>query len=391
MTSLEQAAALLRSEDAAGLLFAALTGAADPVPPGFSVRLTNWQYRPGAEATAGYEATYAVSDGTVTEHLFVTTATVGPPAVRASRDGLSFAVWRHPGDPLLPGLAPACSPEEVMRWLDVHPREFGLALLGYRPLRRAVLRATADGTTTYLKVLRPDRADALALRQHLVAGAGLTPPLRSRPRPGVLVTDAAPGRSLAAALADPSRPALPTPAEIVDLLDALPSGLAALPRRPAWSERLDFHAATAAERLPDEAGRIATIAGRIGRVVATAPVGPVGPTHGDLHEANLFVDSGRLGLIDLDAAGPGLREDDLGCLLGHLAVLPGLSPAHYGLVPSLLEQWTGHFESLVDPDALRARTAAVILSLVAGGDGDQAEHRLGLAEAWAGGPTPDGG
>ena len=51
-----------------------------------------------------------------------------------------------------------------MSWLQVTPNHFDLTLLAYRPLRRAVLRATADGSETYLKVLRPERADRLAVR-----------------------------------------------------------------------------------------------------------------------------------------------------------------------------------------------------------------------------------
>ena len=384
MINLDRAAALLQSSDAAGLLLVALTGDPHAELPGFTATLIDWQYRPGAEVTAGYEVHYPDGrGGTASEHLYATTADVGPPAVTVARDDLSFGVWRHPDDPRLPGLAPACDPHTVLGWLDGVPATFDLTMLGYRPLRRAVLRATADDRVSYLKVLRPERAERLAVRQNLLADAGLTPALSSRPAPGVLVTPAASGRPLAELLASPGDPWLPDAAALVGLLDRLPSGLVDLPRRPAWADRLDFHTATAIDRLPSEADRLAALAARLQTVLDAAPVGPVVPTHGDFYEANLLVAGSRLTLIDLDASGPGLREDDLACLLAHVAVLPALSPDHYSDVPPVLDVWTADFAERVAPAALFARVAAVILSLVAGGEDGQAEHRLGLAEAWA--------
>ena len=86
-------------------------------------------------------------------------------------------VWRHPADPRLPGLAPSCDPETVLGWLTAAgipaPEALHVELLGYRPLRRAVLRATADGADYYLKVLRSGYDDRLAERQELLAGAGV--------------------------------------------------------------------------------------------------------------------------------------------------------------------------------------------------------------------------
>lgn len=384
MSDLQRAAALLQSPDAAGLLLAALTGDPGAELPGFRADLTTWQYRPGAEVSAGFDVTYCDPSGaTVTDPLFVTTAPVGGGGgATVTRDGLTFVCWRHPADPWLPGLAPACDPRVVMNWLGAAPASFDLTLLGYRPLRRAVLRATADDDVAYLKVLRPERADRLAVRQELLAAAGLTPPLASRPAPGVLITPRAPGRPLSAVLADPGH-ALPTPDALIDLLDRLPAGLAELPRRPAWADRLDFHAATATDRLPEAADQLAELAGALQTILQDAPVGPIVATHGDFYEANLLVDDGRLALIDLDASGPGLREDDLACLLAHLAVLPHLSPGHYGAVPAVVEEWTADFARRVHPAALYARVAAVILSLIAGGTPGQAEHRLALAQEWA--------
>lgn len=389
MSDLDRAAALLQSHDAAGLLLAAITGDPCATVPGFAAELTGWQYRPGAEVTAGYTVRYRDSDGReLTEFLYATSAPVGPPAATLSRDELDIGVWRHPHDPRLPGLVAACDPGTVLGWLAEAgrptPAAFDLTLVGYRPLRRAVLRATADDVVSYLKVLRPDRAERLAVRQELLAGAGLTPPLLGRPAPGVLLTSAASGRPLAALLARPDDPGVPSAATLVSLLDRLPTGLAALDLRPAWADRLDFHAGTAGQRLPDQAGRIAALAARLQALLDAAPVGPIVPTHGDFYEANIMVEGAELTLIDLDAAGPGRRDDDLACLLAHVAVLPGLSPLHYGHLVEVLAAWTAEFAARVPPSSLYPRVAAVILSLVAGGEADQAEHRLDLAEQWAG-------
>ncbi|MCA0296205.1 MAG: aminoglycoside phosphotransferase family protein [Actinobacteria bacterium] len=381
MSAPEQVAALLRSTAAEGLLHAALT-AGNVELPGFRARLVNWQFRPRAEVCAGYEVTYETPAGVVQEHLFATSAEVGPPAATLVRDGLRVDVWRHPDDPRLPGLAAACDPATVMSWLGRTPEVFDLTLLGYRPLRRAVLRATADGAPSFLKVARPDRADALVERQTLLARADLTAPVLARPAPGVVLTAAVPGRPLSHHLAGDATTA-PSAADLVALLDRLPASVADLPRRPAWSERLGFHSAAAAERLPGSSSRLATLAERLPSILDAAPVGPLVPTHGDFYEANILVDGPRLWVIDLDAVGPGRREDDLACLLAHLAVLPGLAPDTYACVPAVVEAWAEDFARRVDASALAARVAAVLVSLVAGGVDDQAEHRLDLAEEWA--------
>lgn len=388
MAQLDREVALLQSPDAAGLLRAALTGAADLALDGFEAELTSWQYRPGAEVTAGYRVSYDPDGvGPVEEHLFVTSAAVGPPAVTVSRDHLRFDVWRHPSDPRLPALATACDPQAVLGWVRAEgeplPDAFDLTLLGYRPLRRAVLRATADDRCYYVKVLRPERAHRLVQRQDLLAGAGLTPPILARPAAGVLLTAAAPGAPLSTRLAGPPA-GLPSSEDLIDALDRLPAQVCDLARRPSWADRLDFHAATARDRLPEESARIDRVLAELDQMLAEAPTGPVRPTHGDFYEANIMVDErGRISLIDLDSVGPGLREDDLACLLAHLSVLPALSPQHYAGVASVVEGWTRDFERAVHPVALGARTAAVVLSLVAGADGDQALTRLDLTEQWA--------
>ena len=382
---------LLTSPEAAGLLQAALTGDPEVRLPGFTSRLDDLHYRPGSEVTAIYTVTFEPTPGQVqNEHLLATTAEVTG-AATLRRGDLAVRVWRHPADPRLPGLAPACDPAVVLDWLRdaallaPEPRALHVDLLTYRPLRRAVLRATCDDQDFYLKVVRPGYDDRLALRQELLAAADLTVPILSRPAPGVLLSQAIRGLSLARVLAGrrQGQEALPDPGDLTGLLDRLPAAALDLPRRPSWSGNLEFHATTARQQLPEATDRIGALARTVTHVLDHGRHGPVVPTHGDFYEANIFVDHDTLRFIDIDSVGPGLREDDLACCLAHLAVLPGLDPDTYPRVPEVLAQWQAAFEQQVDATDLRARTAGVLLSLVAGAEPEQAVHRLALAEDFA--------
>ena len=385
---------LLTSPEAAGLLQAALTGDPEVVLPGFTARLDDLHYRPGSEVTGIFTVSWTGRDGApLTEHLLATTATVTGEAVASlSRGDLTLRVWRHPGDPRLPGLAPACDPGTVLGWLRdarpgaADPVALHVDLLAYRPLRRAVLRASADDADFYLKVLRPGYDDRLAVRQRLLAQEDLTVPVLTRPAPGVLLSPSIEGVSLARVLVDwqRGRRALPAASDLTDLLDRLPASVLDLPRRASWTENLDFHAATARQQLPGAAARIDALVDAVRRVTGQQRHGPVVPTHGDFYEANIFVDDDVLRFIDIDSVGPGLREDDLACCLAHLAVLPDLDPVAYPRVPEVLDAWQHAFERQVDAADLRARTAGVLLSLVSGAEPEQARRRLQIAEHFAG-------
>ena len=392
MSAFAEETELLTSSEAAELLQAALTGDPEVVLPGFTARLDDLHYRPGSEVTAIYTVTFQSPDGhPTTEHLLATTAEVSGQVATLSRGGLTLRVWRHPADPRLPGLAPACDPATVLDWLAAaeprlrEARSLHLDLLAYRPLRRAVLRATADGEHFYLKVMRPGYDDRLATRQELLADADLTVPLLARPAPGVLISPGIPGRSLAHRLVEwqHGRGKLPAPGDLTALLDRLPPATLSLPKRSSWSENLDFHAATARQQLPAEAGRIDALAGTVADVLGEGRHGPVVATHGDFYEANIFVDGTTLRFIDIDSVGPGLREDDLACCLAHLAVLPDLDPDAYPRIPEVLDAWQHAFEQQVDARDLRARTAGVLLSLISGAEPDQALRRLEIAEHYA--------
>ena len=381
--TIDRALALMTSPEAGSVLQLAVTGDPGAELPGFRFELDRVHHRPGADVSAIFQIWYDLPSPQVPteEWLGLTTVEVTDGVTTLVHNDLVLRAWRHPADPRLPGLSAACDAEVVAGWMGA-PVE--LEMLAYRPLRRAVLAARGE-RSAFIKVLRPGKASGLAQRQRLLHGAGIAPAVLGEPLPGVVVSAAADGISLAQALvAWPDHPAqLPSAASLVALLDALPAEAVRFPRRESWSDRTDFHAAGAAAVLPDQADEIHSLAGEITRLLALAPSGPVVASHGDYYEANIFTRDGRAtSVIDLDSLGPGRRDDDLACLLGHVAVLPNLSPEHYPRVAEVVETWRTEFERVVHPASLRARTAAVILSLVSGADVPTALARLDLARAW---------
>ncbi len=381
--TIDRALALMTSPEAGSVLQLALTGDPGAELPGFRFELDRVHHRPGADVSAIYQIWYDLPSpqSPTEEWLGLTTVEVTDGVATLVHNDLVLRAWRHPADPRLPGLPAACDTEVVSGWLGASVE---LEMLAYRPLRRAVL-AARGARPAFVKVLRPGKASGLAQRQRLLHAAGIAPAVLGEPLPGVVVSAAADGVSLAQALvAWPDHPAqLPSAASLVALLDALPAEAVRFPRRDSWSDRTDFHAAGAAAVLPDQADEIHALAGEITRLLALAPSGPVVASHGDYYEANIFTRNGRAtSVIDLDSLGPGRRDDDLACLLGHVSVLPNLSPEHYPRVAEVVETWRAEFERVVHPASLRARTAAVILSLVSGADVPTALARLDLARAW---------
>ncbi|WP_324649542.1 aminoglycoside phosphotransferase family protein [Georgenia sp. H159] len=390
--------ALLTGPEAGEVLQAALAAEGATLGP-WSVHAVH--HRPGAGVTVGY--TVRAGEGGEEDYLCATTGRVtAPPGLGLVRleSGRSVVhVWRHPADPELPALADACSPARLAERLGVAEAP-SVELLAYRPLRRAVVRARgaslSDGEV-YVKVVRPKTLRDLASRHVMLTEAGVpAPQVLHADDDGLLAIRAGRGTSLAGELArgmDVTR-ARSVLSDVVTVLDRLPATALGLPRRSAWAERSGHYAHAASVVLPEHADRIERLADGIAAALARTDPGPVAPTHGDLYEANLLMTEGRVStVLDVDALGPGHRVDDLACLLAHVSVLPHLAPRTYPGVPVVLETWTAMCGQWVDPGALHARAAGVVLSLVAGarrrGAPDwrsDAEGRLAEAERWLAGP-----
>ncbi|WP_245534410.1 AAA family ATPase [Xylanimonas cellulosilytica] len=305
-------------------------------------------------------------------------------------DGQPAAVWMFPDDPGLPALRTALDPAAVGRLLGHHPVE--TTLRAYRPTRRAVVEATTPGGRVFLKVLRPAKAEALRRRHLLLTGAGVpVPDVLDHRGDGLLVLAPLAGTTLRDAVRTGGL--VPSPRELLDVLDRLPAELCDQPRRAAWSENADYYATLVGAALPAEADRAATLADRVLDRIAGLP--DDGPTHGDFYEAQLLLTGGRLtGVLDVDSAGPGRRADDLACLVAHLETL-SLMPGWDGpRLRRLAREYAAAFAADLarrgtDPAELNARIAGVLLSLATGPhrvqEPDwqaQTAARLSAADAW---------
>ncbi|WP_196250738.1 phosphotransferase [Cellulomonas sp. JZ18] len=339
--------------------------------------------RPGAETSVGYvvgtRPAGAPAAEPVTHHLTVTTADVDGPGVARVRVGdAALAVWAHPDDPALPALRTASTPDllaGVLAGAGDATRVTALRTVAYRPLRRAVLAAGTDTGDRWAKVLRADRSTGLVTRLALLRGVDVPVPATVAHTPGLVVLGSAAGRPLADHLMAGDAPHPGAVLELLSRVAAVPAD--ALPARPPWSARLEQYVAALVDHAPDLADVVRWTADAVHAAVAVTDPGPAGVTHGDLHPANLWWDGATgLGLVDVDTLGPGLLVDDLACLLAHTSVLPTLDPG-YRAVPGWRDALLREADRVVDPVGLRARAAAVLLSLAAS---RPAEH---LVRAWA--------
>ncbi|MFN3219246.1 MAG: phosphotransferase [Acidimicrobiales bacterium] len=194
-------------------------------------------------------------------------------------------------------------------------------LVSYRVGRRAVV-AMSEG---FVKVVRPSRmARLVAVHQSLVDAAGGALDL---PVPTVVDAQGAVrlslvgGCSLHRLLRHGAREAaLVAAAETLVVLHGLraPEILEADPGDSAsrWTAIVARAEPAGATALTERAEAIDAAASALG---PPAPARLV-VVHGDCHDKNLFVDGRRRGLIDLDGARLGAREDDVANLAVHVAL-----------------------------------------------------------------------
>ncbi|QKE83628.1 phosphotransferase [Arthrobacter sp. NEB 688] len=353
--------------------------------------------RPGDGTSVGFRVRVRAAGVEREDYVLLSTSrargvdTARPGVAVLDGDAGRVLAWRFPDDPALPALARATDPVALAAALPGEGPVTAHDLVTYRPLRRAVVRAERGGVVHWVKVLRPHgrggtspAADVVA-RHGMLAAAGLPVPevLRADPD-GLVVLAAATGEGLLhSVLADEASGVAVR--DLVALLDRMPPAVLDLPARPAWSDRAGAHAAALDGTAWAERAR--TVADEVLVRSATLDLGPVVPTHGDLHEGQLTVvgepgDRRVTGLLDVDGLGPGHRVDDLACVVAHALAL---GPAG----ASVAARWRqealdgGH----AGAEALDVRTAGVLLSLVvgaadhgrAGGSADPGEL-LALAE-----------
>lgn len=375
--------ATLLATDAVGELLAAAVGHAGG-------RLVSWvldhiDSHPQQSTTATYSAVVEWPYGRRDELLGVSARAQGPTAsdnrAEIFADGQrEVAVWLYPNDPDLPGLARAAYPASLAAILadagavGASPEALELEMIAYRPRRRAVLRARVpNGPTFYVKVLRERLFEEVRRRHELLADAGVpAPPIAATTPDFLLVLAELPGVPLARAVFADAPPCAAE--DLIGVLDAMPTSVSGLSRRPPWADAIDHYTAMVAAALPPQQERLHRIAGHVRAGLANLPPGDE-PTHGDFHEGQIHVAQGRVvGILDVDTIGPGRRADDLACLIAHLSTIQRMNPAQAARVRALLRAWVPVFDTRVDPIELRLRAAAVIISLATGPYRGQEPH-----------------
>ena len=370
-------AKLLTSGEVGALLEAAVAHAGG--------QLANWALdhvdsNPALSTTATYCAQVEWPYGKRMELLGVSARVGGPSDTDITADIFAdgereVAVWLYPHDPDLPGLRRAAYAEsmaDVCNEYGVFPRpvhggELALTMIGYRPRRRAVVKVTntSTGESVYVKVLRAHLAPGVVVRQRLLSEAGgPAAGIRAVTDDHLLILDELAGESLAEAIFDADPPC--TAEDLIGVLDSMPAALCQLERRPPWTESIAHYAAMVAQAVPALEPRVTWLAQTIAEGLAGVALGWE-PTHGDFHEGQLQVASGKVtGLLDVDTAGPGRRADDLACLVAHLSTVQRMNATQQERVHRLVRTWVPVFDTRVDPVELRLRAAAVIVSLATG-------------------------
>lgn len=368
---------LLSSPQVGELLAAATTHAGGEL---LSWTMDHIDAHPGYSTTATYAARVRWPYGERDELLGVSART-GPRAPSDNRADIfadgdrEVAVWLYPNDPDLPGLMRAAYPERMAALVNeyhlvarpVSADQVSLAMIGYRPRRRAVLRMdVADpGETFYVKVQRRKQFEEVLARHHLLLEAGVPSPEVAAATPEqILVLKQLPGRSLAKAMFDPADPC--TAEDLINILDQMPSSVSGLERRPPWSDAVSHYSSMVTAAMPSQAVRLQWMVSQVEQGLAGIDPGDE-PTHGDFHEGQVFVRDGRVsGILDIDTIGPGRRADDLACMVAHLSTVQRMNAAQAARVHHLIRTWVPVFDARVDPVELRLRAAAVIISLATG-------------------------
>ncbi|MFZ0530673.1 MAG: phosphotransferase [Propionicimonas sp.] len=369
--------ALLTSNDVGALLVAAVQHAGGTL---VTWALDHVDANPAHSTTATYSALVDWPYGRREELLGVSARASGPTesdsAAEIFADGIrEVAVWIYPQDPELPGLARAAYAESMAEVCNAHhvfahpvtPADLHLQMIGYRPRRRAVVKVSTGepAQVVYVKVLRARLFDDVLSRHNLLATAGLpVAEVAATTSDHLLILRELSGRPLARAVFDATPPC--TAEDLITLLDAMPSSVSRLDRRPPWSDAVGHYARMVTAALPALEPRLDRLVDTIVSGLAPIPAGNE-PTHGDFHEGQVHVRDGRIcGLLDTDTIGPGRRADDLACLVAHLSTIQRMSAAQEGRVHELIRRWVPVFDTRVDPTELRLRAAAVIISLATG-------------------------
>lgn len=356
---------LLLGGDASGLLRAVAETAGGEIA---SWRPRQVDHQPGRFTVVQYRVNMSRLEGEPTSETFVAATGERIPASGAAvfDDGeTQVGVWRWQDDPFLPGLRDALDPGKVARLLDdlgIGGGPVRLATRAYRPARRAVVEATGRRGRLFLKVVPPRRVEDLHELHRLLTPHLPAPESLGWTAEGVVVLSALPGQTLRQALRSGQVPP-PAPEAVIELLDQLPPILARRPPRRDLLSSAEHHADVIAATVP---GTQEILGDLLEATRSSVTPEEVTAVHGDLYEAQVLVERGRIsGLLDVDTTGPGHRVDDLANFCAHLSVLALMSDR-----PKRIRRYQAdlldHFESRYTPERIRPRIAAAVVGLATG-------------------------
>ena len=244
-------------------------------------------------------------------------------------------------------------------------------MIGYRPRRRAVLRARSPGSAAvrsifYIKVLRQKLFEPTLRRHQLLLGAGLpAPQVAAATDDCLLVLPQLPGRPLAQAIFDPEPPC--TAEQLVGLLDAMPREVATLPRRNPWTDAIDQYAAMVGPALPPLEARLRWLVDQIRggladrRARATSP-----PTATSTRDSCSWPTVGSPVCSTSTPSVPVGVPTTSRAWSPHLSTVQRMSTVQAARVSQLVRTWMPVFDARVDPVELRLRAAGVVVSLATG-------------------------
>lgn len=288
-----------------------------------------------------------------------------------------FGVWWYPHDPRLPGLARAvvAGGLEDLVPAGIDPSE--VEVMSVVPLHQVVVRVGGlagsagepdDGVSTivFVRVVPPDSvASAVDVFERCrTAGVVVPEVLAVDGADGIIVTAALPGATLRDRLIEDGP--IPDAGQLWAMVERL-GEVDIVERSPAISLPSSIDRYT--RRLLSVAGspgiRIAALADRLRRFDARPRTAVI---HGDLHDAQLLVDShGAVsGVVDLEDVGVGDQLDDLGRLLAHVLMRGFVGEISEAKATAVTEAWLAGFAECVDVDQLRHRTAVALLWLAPG-------------------------
>lgn len=239
----------------------------------------------------------------------------------------AVAAWRLKDDPVLEGVADLLDPDRLG---SEHGSGSRGRLLGYKPLRRAVIRLedSAGQAHRFVKHVRPGRAREIADRQAILetwarASSGFSLPelLAVHHGPDSLTWAAAPGVTVERALRD-TRGRAAAAAALGRCLASLHRHPARLPLTRSRAAELETTAAwtTLGAPLVLDSGLGSTL-GELEAVAAHLTHGRPVLSHCDLHDGQFLLGEEGTYLLDFDTLALAEPELDLGNLLAHLDLL----------------------------------------------------------------------